>query len=278
VARAIAREKPEAVMISGGEPALAKGIDEVAAFLRASGIALSMFTSGWGLDEARIQRLTAAFDRIHVSIDSANPETNDRIRGKIGAHQNASNTLRLLSERASANPRARFGVDCMVVQSNLAGVRDYCAFAAGFAGLKFINISPAVPTGRASQEEFSLLLSDEQVASLLGQTQAIRDSLPRSIALSIHKNDFLKSDDEHCIQLNANGDVRAIKICEKTVGNLVEEPLDDILKRAASWRSQSSLAQSLTTVSDFVAWGDIVRRIDTDNATAKAKAHRGVAS
>lgn len=263
VARAIAREKPDAVMISGGEPALAKGIDEIGEYFKKRGIVASIFTSGWGLDEKRVARITAAFNRIHVSLDAADPATNDRIRGKIGAHRNAIETLRLLSRQKSLHRDLRFGVDCMVVKSNLERVVDLCDLVTSIDGIDFLNIAPAVPTGRASQPGFSLLLDEEQIASLLSQAATIRAKMPRSISLSIHRNEFLQADDEQAIQVNSSGDVRAIKICEQTVGNLVDERLEDIVKRASQWRAQSELAQSLRAARDFVSWADVVRRIDS---------------
>lgn len=271
VARAIAREKPHALMISGGEPTLAKGIDEVAAFLRENGIVLSLFTSGWGMTEARIQRFAKAFDRIHVSFDAADPSINDHLRGKEGAHANATNALRLLSEQRKKTPRLRFGVDCTIATTNLAGVDDFCRLLGAIDGLTFINIAPAAPTGRAAEEGFPLLLSESQIAWLLDQTPRLRALLPPTITLNVHRNDSLKTELESHVHLNANGDVRAIKICEATVGNIVDEPLETLLKRAAEWRDSSDLARSLPKAKDFVAWSDIVRAIDHE---AKDKGSR----
>lgn len=262
VAEAVAREKPDAVMISGGEPTLVKEIDEVAAYLRDRDISLSLFTSGWGATAPRIRRWAAAFDRIHVSFDSIDSEINDNIRGKVGAHESAVNTLRLLGKERTNNPRFRFGVDCTVVKANLASIDKFCAFLATFECLNFINAAPAVPTGRASEQGFPFLLDETEVRWLLEQSKRIRDTLPPSITLTIHRNEGLKHDDEHHVQLNANGDVRAIKICEATIGNIVSEPLDVILKRGTEWRKRTDLARRLPTVADFEAWREVVTGID----------------
>jgi MoaA/NifB/PqqE/SkfB family radical SAM enzyme len=264
VTRAIARERPDAVMFSGGEPALVKGIEDMAQYLKEHGITCSIFTSGWGMTEARAGRLAAVFDRVHVSFDCADPETNDRIRGKQGAHRHALNALHCLSAARSHAPTMRFGIECTVLTSNLTGVRDLCTLAAEIEGLDFINVSPAVPTGRSADSSFTLLLSEEQVASLLMEALAVRRSLPSRITLTVHRNDFLKHDDDRHIQLNANGDVRAIKICEPTIGNIVDEPLADILRRAVEWRAMTPVARSLPMVADFVAWGDVVRTLDRE--------------
>lgn len=264
VARAIVREKPDAVMFSGGEPALIKGIEDIAQELRTHGIACSLFTSGWGLSEDRVRRLAAVFDRIHVSFDCADPETNDRIRGKQGAHKNALNTLRLLSAQRAQTPNMRFGIECTVLKSNLAGVRDLCELVAAIEGLGFINASPAVPIGRGSDPGITLFLDEAEVAWLLNEARSIRKSLRPNLTLTVHRNDFLKHDDERHVQVNANGDIRAIKICEPTMGNIVDEPLADIARRAAEWRSTTPAARRLPMVTDHAAWGDVVRIIDRE--------------
>lgn len=270
VARAIARERPDAVMFSGGEPALVKGIEDIAQHLKENGIACSIFTSGWGMTDERARRLAAVFDRVHVSFDCADPGTNDRIRGKVGAHKNALNALHCLSAQRSNAPAMRFGIECTVLTSNLPTVRDLCSLVGAIDGLDFINVSPAVPTGRGSDPTLTLLLSEEQVVSLLMEAVTIRRSLPPTVTLTVHRNDFLKHDDDRHIQLNANGDVRAIKICEPTIGNIVDEPLADILRRAAEWRAATPVARRLPMVPDFVAWRDVVRKLDSLEATSDA--------
>jgi len=264
VARAIARERPDAVMFSGGEPALAHEIDEVAGFLKASGIALSLFTSGWGLDHGALRRLCAAFDRIHVSLDAASPELNDQIRGKSGAHRHATMALRLLGELRAECPALRFGIDSIILRRNLKGVRELCALAAAIPGLCFLNIAAAVPSGRGSDAAFAHaeLLDEAEIAWLLGQAGALRELLPPAIHLGVSRNDFLKTEDDSCVQLDPGGGVRAIKICDIMVGSLVDEPLDVLLQRAARWRADSALARSLTAAPDFIAWASIVRRLN----------------
>jgi MoaA/NifB/PqqE/SkfB family radical SAM enzyme len=269
VTHAIAREQPDAVQFSGGEPALVKGIEDMAQYLQERGITCSLFTSGWGMTEDRARRLAAVFDRVHVSFDCADPETNDFIRGKAGAHRQALNALRCFSAVRSHAPGMRFGIECTVLKTNLAGVRDLCTLAAEIEGLAFINVSPAVPTGRSSGPAFALLLSEEQIATLLMDALSVRKSLPPTITLTVHRNDFLKHDDDRHIQLNANGDVRAIKICEPTIGNIVDEPLADILRRAAEWRARTPLARTLPMVPDFVAWGEVVRELDRGIAASR---------
>jgi len=270
VAEAIVREKGRRVIINGGEPTAAKGIIEIAEYLRANDVSLTMCTSGWSLAGPRAERLGDLVDRFHVSIDAASAELNDRIRGKAGAHRNATRALKTLSRLRREKGHPSFGVDCTVVRDNLPYLREFCEFmATSFEGLSFINIAPAVPTGRGSKLPFcnTNLLSREQFDALLGQTQELRKVVPVSVHLTVRDNEFLDAEN-HVISLNPAGDVRLLNISPASMGNLLDEPLATILKRGATWKENSPLARGLKAAPDFVALGDIVRRLDAEFASS----------
>lgn len=266
VAGAIVRELPGAVMISGGEPTFAKGILEAGRMFKDAGIVASIFTSGWALNASRIQALCEVFDRIHVSIDSCDPQINDRVRNKQGAHAGAMETLRLLGEAQAQNRRLRFGVECTVVRDNLKGVAAFVRAMFDVQGLSFINLVAAVPSGRASEATRCAmqLLNDQEAQQLSETVDALQREVPESVFLALNTTDFLKNDEETCVQLDPQGNLRAIKICDQTVGNLIDESLDQLIARALEWRKNSELAKQLTQASNFVDWGDIVRRIDLE--------------
>lgn len=268
VARAIARERPGAVMISGGEPTFAKGILEAGKLLKDAGIVASIFTSGWAMNPTRIRSLCEVFDRVHVSIDASDPEVNDRVRNRKGAHANAMETLRLLGEEQSRNQRLRFGVECTVIRDNLDGIASFVRAMFTVPGLSFINIVAAVPSGRGADALRceTQLLSSEEVRQLSQSVKGVQKEVPPTVILTLNDTDFLQSDGESCVQLDPKGNLRAIKICDKTVGNLIDEPLDVLIARALEWRQNSGLAKQLTQASNFVAWGDVVRRIDQEAA------------
>jgi len=270
VAAAIVREKGRYVVFGGGEPTLAKGIIEVTEYLRANGVRMGMVTSGWGFDEARAKRYLDLVEHFNVSIDAVDPELNDRIRGKVGAHRNAVRALEALSRLHREHGRPQFAVDCTVVRANFSQIAEFCQFiAAAFEGLSAINIAPAIPGGRASKLPYcdTELLTRGQVDALLEQSQALRDALPASIRLSVKNNDFLK-EDIGVVELSPAGDVKMLSYCGAILGNLVDDSLATILERGSAWRNDSALARSLKQAPDFVAWGDIVRRLDAVSRSA----------
>lgn len=267
VAGAIVRERPGVVMISGGEPTFAKGILKAGEMFKNAGIVASIFTSGWGMNTARIRALSDVFDRIHVSIDSSDAEINDRVRNKKGAHAGAMETLRLLGvEQIYNNNRLRFGVECTVVRDNLEGIGAFVRTMFRVRGLSFINIVAAVPSGRGSDAASGALqlLNDHEVQHLCEIVNSLQNEVPATVQLVLNDSDFLQNDGETCVQLDPMGNLRAIKICDKTVGNLIHEPLDALIARAVEWRENSQLAKQLTEASNFVDMGDIVRKIDLE--------------
>lgn len=266
VARAIVRERPSAVMVSGGEPTFARGILEAGRMFKEAGIVASIFTSGWRMNSSRIHEVSQSFDRIHVSIDSNDPCINDLVRNRKGAHACAMEALRLLGEEQAKNSKLRFGVECTVVRENFEGIASFARAMFEVKGLSFINIVPAVPSGRGSDADrcATQLLDDQQIRDLSDVINNLQREVPERLVMSLSSTDFLKNDGETCVQLDPMGNLRAIKICDKTVGNLIHEPLSQLIKRALEWREKSSLAKQLVNAPDFVAWGDIVRRIDQE--------------
>src|SRR6185503_12685203 len=63
--------RPRAVDISGGEPLLVKGLQEVAARIVAGGVPIRIYTSGHGVDEVSAGWIGRLFSIVHVSVDGA---------------------------------------------------------------------------------------------------------------------------------------------------------------------------------------------------------------
>lgn len=63
------------ITISGGEPLLHPGLEQVVAHIRRRGIIATLITNGYLLTEQRIKRLNAArLDYLQISIDNVNPD------------------------------------------------------------------------------------------------------------------------------------------------------------------------------------------------------------
>ena len=97
---AIAAGVIEAV-VTGGEPLLRKelALSVIETFAEA-GVAVSLVTNGWFVDEAVADRIAAIGDvRVHVSVDGASPEVHDAVRGVPGSWRRAVRAIDLLVAR-----------------------------------------------------------------------------------------------------------------------------------------------------------------------------------
>ena len=80
----------EAVCLFGGEFHLREDWADIGRALRSSGIAVSAATNGWAFSDRLVATLQELeLDGISVSLDAADPEVHDAIRGRKGAHARA---------------------------------------------------------------------------------------------------------------------------------------------------------------------------------------------
>jgi len=82
LARALVCHGVKQVNFGNGEPLLVSGLEKVLKVLHDSGVKTEIHTNGILLDKRRIEELAPFTDIIALPIDSLNPETQQRIRGK----------------------------------------------------------------------------------------------------------------------------------------------------------------------------------------------------
>jgi hypothetical protein len=73
-----------------------------------------------------IPALADGASRVIVSVDGANAETHDRIRGRRGSFDRAMNALSMLDEAASVP----FGIDFSVMRGNFDQHEEFCTTVA----------------------------------------------------------------------------------------------------------------------------------------------------
>lgn len=85
------------VTFFGGEPLMRKDICDLVKYAHTKGMMTRINTNGFMLDEPMVLRLRqAGLTHCDVSIDSADPEVHDRLRGVAGLFQMATDGIRLL--------------------------------------------------------------------------------------------------------------------------------------------------------------------------------------
>ncbi|HEU5108869.1 MAG TPA: radical SAM protein, partial [Micromonosporaceae bacterium] len=236
VADALVSLRPAGVALSGGEPLLVPGIVEVAARIGRAGIPVALYTSGWTLRPEQVDDLARVFARISVSVDGATAAVHDRVRGRAGSFDRAMAALALLDAAETPVP---FGIDFVAVRSNFHQLERLCTdVAPRFPRLGQLWLGASVPSGLASRVGFAEheLLTDEQARAMGGAElpARLRSLAPATVGVGTSDNLTLQMHPDHvangtafrAMQIEPDGEVRAMAIYEGTVGNIrTEDPM-----------------------------------------------------
>ncbi|GAA4213759.1 radical SAM protein [Microbispora amethystogenes] len=279
VADAIVSLGPRAVEFAGGEPLLVRDVHEVAERISRAGVEVNLYTSGWTLTPAAAEEAARVFTRITVSVDGADAATHDRIRGRAGSFDRAMNALALLddvSRRRTARGDApvMFGVDCAVMRGNFDQMGDLCTTVTSrFERIRFLTFGAAIPSGLASRPGFGdlELLTGEQVRTLTSPEHhdTLRARVPSSVVVNTNDNAMLLMRPElverygfPLLQIEPDGEVRAMPIYEGTVGSLLSEDPAVLWARAVARWSDPFVVETLSAVRTWADWAEATRRID----------------
>jgi MoaA/NifB/PqqE/SkfB family radical SAM enzyme len=273
--------RPRVVQICGGEPLLVGGLPQILERLAAGGVPVSLYTSGFGVDEESAAWIARLVRWSHVSVDGADAATHDFIRGREGSFEKAMNALSLFDRlsaqrRESGGGQVEFGIDFSILRSNFDQLERICTeIASMFPHLQFLHLSAAVPSGLANRESYAEaeLLSDEQMAVLrdrefVARLRALAPTVAR-IGVSDNLRLMMRPDQIAAgeasvgiMEIEPDGQVRAMPIYEGTVGNLLEEPLEVIWRRAEERRHDAFVVRELSPVRSMKDWATAARNID----------------
>src|SRR3954467_15543238 len=110
--------------LTGGEPMLRRDLVELCAGARAAGLYSSLITAGTLFTPERAQALKAAgLDHVQISIQSPDPEENDRIAG------NRSFAKKLAAARAARELDFPLTINCVLHRQNLDRVAELLELA-----------------------------------------------------------------------------------------------------------------------------------------------------
>ncbi len=270
--------RAEKVSISGGEPLSVRWAVEAMKRLRDAGVAVTVFTSGWSMQEKTAIALADAASSVALSIDGADAAIHDAIRARAGAFERGMKALdvlhRVRDERRSAGETCfTFGIDYTLTRSG-AKEADLERFVEAtikrFPRLDFIRFGAVIPSGLAAERAFeaSELLSLQELIDLIevGRRLAAR----AGNALDISTTDvryFLPRPgvsvvDLDILQIEPDGALRAYPIYEAKVGNVLHESLDILWPRVRAWRSDPFVARHMETVQSMADWANTTRILD----------------
>jgi MoaA/NifB/PqqE/SkfB family radical SAM enzyme/protein-L-isoaspartate O-methyltransferase len=218
------------VTLTGGEPLLRDDLEEIVGLFDERSCVI-VGTTGAGLTTARARRL---WDRgvfgVGISVDSANEEEHDRLRGKKGAFRIALNALQVARE-SGLYPY----IVAVATRDLLRPERfmSFMRFAADSGALEVHLLQPSA-TGKL-KDQTDVLLTDAERRSILSyQRQVAERDDPPILSSYI----YLESPDAFgCgaglthLYIDGSGEVCPCQFVPLSFGNVSREPLASILNR-----------------------------------------------
>ncbi len=151
------------VVLSGGEPLLREDWPRLARQARELNLPIALATNGTLIDEPTADRIArAAFHRVAISLDGADPAGHDTIRGQQGAFDAACRGARRLRERD-----VRLQVNTTLTTHN-ADRLDDIARTAEMLGAEALHLFLLVPVGCGLSIADSHQLSARRAEDVLG--------------------------------------------------------------------------------------------------------------
>ena len=280
--------RPERVSISGGEPLLVPWCIEALRRMHEAGIVVTLFTSGWVITERLANELAGCVSNIAVSVDGADEEIHDRIRGKRGSFHRAMAALELLQRvkgerQAAGEKHYSLGIDYTLMQTG-AKPGDLERFVekvtSQFPGLDFVRFGAVIPVGLAAEEDFEAaeLLTVEELVNILDAGNRLAECARNGAKVTVTDvRYFLPQDgspatDVKIAQIEPDGALRAFPIYEAKVGNLLEEPLDVLWTRALAWRSDPFVSAQMNSIRSMADWARVTRTLNRRYGSVEDKA------
>jgi MoaA/NifB/PqqE/SkfB family radical SAM enzyme len=276
VVKLLLAAKPERISFGGGEPMLAPWWDEAASLFSSGGVPVTVFISGWMMDEKKAARLAESVAAVTVSVDGPTKVVHDSIRGRAGSFDRAMATLdrldRVKRERAARGESCyRLGIDYTVMRSGRSGIEGFVEEASSrFPGLDYIRLGAAIPGGLAEEPSFvtNQLLSDEELQALVDLEPDLLSRAKNGVEVSVTDvrcflpNSPLSAEGATTAQIEPDGALRAFAIYEAKVGNILDEPLDVLWERALAWRNDPVVLEQLNSVQSLADWARAASVLD----------------
>lgn len=210
-------------VITGGEPLVFKDFDELVAAIDPKKFYINCDTNGWFLDDARAKHLKAiGVDRIQLSVDSLNPEEHDSFRGVKGSH---ARTMRAAD--AALNADLQIFVQTVVTKQRLRTqeFRDFIQFF-NQKGIG-VFVTYAKPVG-AWEGCYDAMVDRDDMAYMEQLEKQYNVYTHLTPAYGLHMGCIAV---KGMFSITQYGDVQPCPYIHVSLGNILKEPLKDIIRR-----------------------------------------------
>lgn len=242
------------VCFLGGEPMLREGIFDILEECKRLGLTVMFTTNGWYVDENVALRLKETGIGIaRVSIDGANAETHDRIRGRKGSFNRA---LEAVGHLKRANI-PQVGVSPTLMKDNWDQIEDLIDLVVEH-GADEVQVVQLCSTGRgagvSAPELEQLYAARDQVLRALKEHQKILISateglLHKQCELCISTREAIPSivgcgGGRTCAAIDEVGNISPCILYRKHAGNLREQSFADIWKTSSLFKEMRTVSES----------------------------------
>ncbi len=222
------------INLLGGEPLMRSDIMEIIGSVNKDLSTVIMFTNGWHLAEKADELKHVGLDGVYVSIDSANKNEHDRIRGKKDMFDHAIKGI-----KSAKKAGLSVGISCCITEEDfLAGKLKQIIELGKKIGVHEVLVFDAIPTGKLKACE-SLMDNDQWVFDMITFTEAYnRDETYPGILVYAYAASYKSagcSGGTSYFYVSPFGDISPCDFNHATFGNVLTKPLYKI------WDEMSSL-------------------------------------
>ncbi len=219
------------IVLTGGEPMIREDHLELISYIRDMEATPQMFTSGYFLENSRVEMLKeAGLDVLFVSLDSPIAEEHDLTRGIEGLFSKACQGLKY-----AAQIGIRTGISTFATHESVSRKYPELFFRLGEElGVSELTIFDVTPTGKLIDKEEMLLTSEEhRYLSDLQEGQFIRKTGPKIVTMSYVNYPSIIGcfGAKYQIHITHDGYVTPCDFTPLHFGNVLEEPLSVIWNR-----------------------------------------------
>lgn len=233
--------------IQGGEPLMYPNLFEIIEALGPERFYIYITTNGWLLTQELAEKLAlAGVDRISVSIDSPDPAVHDKIRNKKGAFERAFQAL-----EHTKNAGMRPYVNIVAGSFN---VRDenFVKFCEQLISEKYVVVTNcATPTGNW-RGNYDVMLSPEDTKTVEDIRHKYKNVVRDIWNLFDSKAPLIRGcPSVNLFYINPLGDVLPCPYIQTKLGNILEQPLKDILEYGYSFKYFNTFSSKCLAGEDF---------------------------
>lgn len=214
------------IIFDGGEPLLYDGLEGLISYVDQSKAIPGLFTSGVGMTPERARSLKAAgLSMLSVSLDSANAEGHDYMRGRQGVFREAVNAI-----KSGLDAGLLVGIYVVLSPRNVDELDDFYELAKEL-GVHELSFYEIVPTGRWQGHEGEVVSAEglKKFDEFVERTS--HDAGPRVFPIPqiIRKMGCFAG--RKWLHVTPEGDVLPCACMPKPYGNIHDEPLATIWKK-----------------------------------------------